>query len=127
MANKLSESLDQCKKFVIAAGTLGLISVMSGCGPATGTAPKVRPSSVPNGAVWAGGADGGAYVLCSVDSSHDVNPCSVWNDYSGQLIESGNYRLRPENRAATASELHVSFPDFKGRIFLSKGLVLQRM
>ena len=86
----------------------------------------VRKVSRPMLLGW-GGADGGAYVRCSVDREHDVNKCSVWNDHNGALIESGNYRLRGENRAATESELHVSFPDVGGLIYLEGGLVLQRV
>jgi len=95
-----------------------------GCGPAAPLKPKTRPQGVPTAALWVGGADGGAYVLCSVDTARNVNPCSVWNDYTGDLVESGNYRLRKEVRAATQSELRISFPDFNGLIYLNGGLVL---
>jgi hypothetical protein len=99
--------------------------MLSGCGPAAPL--KIRPSGVPSDALWVGGADGGAYVRCTVDYVLDVNPCSVWNDYTGQLGESGNYRLDKENRAATQSELKISFPDFGGSIYLEHGLVLKRL
>lgn len=98
-----------------------------GCGPAAPLVPKTRPPGVPSDAQWVGGADGGAYVRCTVDAKENVNPCSVWNDYTGTLIESGNYRLRKEGRAATKSELHISFPDFGGLIYLQGGLVLKRL
>jgi hypothetical protein len=42
------------------------------------------------------------------------------------LIESGNYQLRKEGRAAKESELRISFPDFGGLIYLDGGLVLKR-
>lgn len=55
--------------------------------------PQHRPPSVPNDAIWVGGADGGAYVRCGIDLARNVNPCSVWNDHTGVLVESGDYRL----------------------------------
>jgi len=65
--------------------------------------------------------------MCSVDTARKVNPCRVWNDHRGQLVESGDYRLTTQDRAATESELHVSFPDFHGLIYLDEGLVLKRL
>ena len=88
--------------------------------------PKNRPAGVPSSAIWAGGADGGAYVYCTIDPARNVNPCKVWNDYSGELVEAGDYKLTNGNRAAKQSELRVSFPDFGGKIYLKGGLVLKR-
>jgi hypothetical protein len=110
----------------IAVLTVSLLyAALISCHNATSMEPKVRPVGVPQDAVWAGGADGGAYVKCRVDATRNVNPCSVWNDYSGVLIESGNYRLLKEGRAATESELKVAFPDFGGSILLEGGQVLK--
>jgi hypothetical protein len=103
---------------------LTVLPVMS-CKPTTWE-PKSRPSGVPKDALWFGGPDGGAYVRCTVDVSRDVNPCEVWNDFTGGLVESGDYRLEKEKRAATASELQPAFPDFGGRILLKGGMVLRR-
>jgi|HubBroStandDraft_1064217.scaffolds.fasta_scaffold297152_2 hypothetical protein len=36
--------------------------------------PSHRPRGVPRDAVWAGGPDGGSYILCRVDSAREVNP-----------------------------------------------------
>jgi hypothetical protein len=66
--------------------------------------PATRPANVPAAAVWAGGPDGGAYVLCTVDNARDLNPCTVWDDYTGDS-RSGDFRLLKEGRAATQSEL----------------------
>jgi hypothetical protein len=108
------------------ACTVALASGLVSCGKSASLKPNKKPLGVPADALWVGGADGGAYVRCTVDSSHNVNPCSVWNDYTGALIESGNYQLRKEGRAAKESELRVSFPDFGGLIYLDGGLVLKR-
>ena len=97
-------------------------------GPAKGMAPSVRPAGVPKDATWVGGADGGAYVRCSVDEARNVDQCAVWNDFTGDLIESGDYRIRGQARAATEQELRtISFPDFDGHIYLEKEMVLDRM
>ena len=89
-------------------------------------APMYRPKSVPRYALWVGGADGGAYVHCTLDLTHNANPCTVWNDSTGLVVESGNYRLEKEGRAASEAELQPSFPDFGGRIYLENGLILKR-
>lgn len=104
-----------------------LLLNLSACQKPRSLEPKNRPSGVPSDALWVGGADGGAYVRCTVDIDHDVNLCSVWNDYSGHLVEFGEYRLLKEGRAAKESELRVLFPDFGGLIYLQKGLILKRI
>jgi hypothetical protein len=112
---------------LISVGVFVLVLNLCGCRQPASPEPKIRPAGVPRDALWVGGADGGAYVRCSVDVAHNVNPCSVWNDYTGQLVESGNYRLLKEDRAAKESELHIAFPDFAGLIYLEGGLVLKRL
>jgi|SRR5215472_9239922 len=67
--------------------------------------PEVRPAKVPSSAVWAGGADGGAYVRCSVDAKRNVDVCEVWNDNTGYSAGPRDYQLENEHRAATNSEL----------------------
>jgi hypothetical protein len=97
-------------------------------GPAKPMVPKHRPNGVPANAVWVGGADGGAYVRCSIDRVINVDRCEVWNDSTGKLAEAGEYILRGHARAATEDELRtVSFPDFDGHIYLSDNMVLDRI
>jgi hypothetical protein len=115
------------RSFLGGLGSIALVLSVCGCGPTATREPKTRPAGVPSNAQWAGGADGGAYVSCSIDAIRDVNPCSVWNDYTGQLVESGNYRLVHEGRAAKESELRITFSDFGGSIYLQGGLVLKRL
>jgi hypothetical protein len=92
-----------------------------------GTVPHKRPAGVPEAAIWAGGMDGGSFILCEVDSGRDVNTCRVWNDQSGGLEESGDYRLLKEGRAATSSELKYVWADRGGRIGLQNGLILENL
>jgi hypothetical protein len=111
---------------LLAIGVAVLILSTCGCGPAE-LRPKTRPQGVPSDALWAGGADGGAYVRCTVDPARNANLCSVWNDYTGDLVESGYYRLQKEGRAATLSELHFSGADLGGSIYLEGGLILEHL
>lgn len=89
--------------------------------------PPAKPNGVPTEAVWAGGPDGGSFVFCDVDLKRDVNRCNVWNDFTGQLVESGEYRLLNEGRAATKSELVYAWADGAGWIGLERDLVLDNL
>jgi hypothetical protein len=100
------------------AATISFLS----CGPSE-LRPARKPSGVPVDAVWAGGADGGAYIRCSIDLDRDVDRCTIWNDYTGQTAGPHDYRLQKEHRAARASEL--KFLGAGGEsIFLQNGLIL---
>lgn len=88
---------------------------------------RKRPAGVPKAAVWAGGLDGGSYILCEIDVKRNVNVCTVWNDYSGQIVDQGDFRLLKAGRAATKSELSYRWADRGGRIGLDKGLVLESL
>jgi hypothetical protein len=100
---------------------LGVV-VLSYCGPVG--SPSKRPLGVPKWATWAGGADGGAYIACEADPKRKVDKCSAWNDYTGELVEQGDYQLLGEGRAAARSELVYEGADFGGWIFLKGGRVL---
>lgn len=96
----------------------------SACDRAANWEPKPKPNKVPKDAVWAGGPDGGAYIRCSFDAERNQNPCVVWNDFTGDVVEQGDYRLLREGRAATESELKFAWADFGGWIGLKDGKVL---
>ena len=111
--------------------TLGIALLMAlldplGCHKPASLEPKRRPANVPQDAIWAGGADGGAYVRCAFDVYRRVNPCTVWNDYTGNIVESGDYTLMAQGRAAVQAELRITAADFGGHIYLQNGLVLKR-
>ena len=76
-----------------------------------GSPPRHRPSGIPPNAVWAGGPDGGSYFLCTVDSGRNVNPCTIWNEETGQKILSEDFWVSGEDRAATAAELKYAWYD----------------
>lgn len=98
-----------------------LILLLCSCGE---PAPPKRPPSVPSAAVWAGGPDGGSWILCEVDLARNVNRCSVYNENTGELETSGDFVLRGENRAARGSELIYEWFDGTD-IGLSGNRVLQ--
>ena len=112
------------RSFPVMMVMLFAILSATGCGPHS-LEPRTRPPGVPNDAVWAGGADGGAYVRCTVDKGRDVNLCTVWNDNTGYSSGLGSYRLKQENRAATLSELRI-IGAVNDSIYLQGGLILKR-
>jgi hypothetical protein len=89
--------------------------------------PERRPKGVPPEAVWAGGPDGGSYVWCKIDQIQSSNYCKVWNDFNGHLIESGNYRILGQDRAAGMEELVYGGASRGGQIWLKNGLTLQKV
>jgi hypothetical protein len=107
--------------------SLVYISFLASCNKPPELRPEKRPAGVPNTAEWAGGADGGAYIQCAIDLQRNVNPCTVWNDYTGQVMESGDYKIAKQDRAAATSELKFVFADFDGTIQLKNGLSLTRI
>jgi hypothetical protein len=85
-----------------------------------------RPAGVPRAAVWAGGTDGGVWIDCRVSIADNVDVCDVYDDHSGKKRNSGMWRLRGLNRAATTQELQ--FEGYDGElILLRNALVLQRI
>ncbi len=77
-----------------------------------------RAAGVPESAVWAGGADGGAWIECQVTPNGKSNPCKIWNDQTGALEAMGDFHMEKALRAATEEELR--YQGFDGtRIHLS--------
>ncbi|HXS14275.1 MAG TPA: hypothetical protein VN734_16360 [Acidobacteriaceae bacterium] len=109
-------------KSLINIGAICLLACLAACSDAS-LEPKVRPAKVPGSAVWAGGADGGAYVRCSVDAKRNVDVCEVWNDNTGYSAGARDYQLEKEHRAATNSELKFSGAA-NDSIYLADGRVL---
>jgi|SRR5579863_1081448 hypothetical protein len=86
--------------------------------------PPRRSPGVPEAAVWAGGPDGGSFILCEVNSAASMNTCRVWNHQTGALVESDDHRLLKEDRTATIAELNYAWADRGGWIGLKSGLIL---
>jgi hypothetical protein len=111
---------------LILVTSFALALASTSCSDAT-LEPKNRPAGVPPNAKWAGGADGGAYIWCEFDAPRDVDRCAVWNDYTCQIVEQGDYRLLKEGRAATREELDFRWADFGGWIGLKDNKVLANL
>lgn len=117
-----------------AASVIAVSLLTAACEPGEVSAPA-RPTKVPAAAVWAGGADGGAWIECSVQRSvQDHYRCRVYDDYEGSVWAEGEYVLRlsrwntseknallePANQPAA-----LRYSSFDGRlIHLADSLVL---
>lgn len=85
--------------------------------------PKRLPS-IPADAVWVGGRDGGAWILCRDDGAR--NFCTIYNDASGEIWVKAFFVLQGSSRGVSAQELRYDFFD-GDRIRLADGRVLARM
>jgi hypothetical protein len=112
------------RPLVVSPATLMLAGFLVDCGIRK---PPERPAGVPAEAVWAGGLDGGSFVLCDADSGAPANNCAVYNEDTGQVMDRGSFRLKPENRPARKDELRYAWADWGGQIGLSNGRTLARL
>lgn len=68
--------------------------VAAACGEGRVSAPA-RPASVPATAVWAGGADGGAWLDCvALERTPNRYRCTAYEDHAGSVWAEGEYVLR---------------------------------
>ncbi len=90
------------------AHSLLLLLALTGACKCTSTVtPPPRPPAVPAAAVWAGGLDGGAWILCKPQGPREFD-CTIYGD-SGDLWAQGRYRPSPADAASQG--LHFSFFD----------------
>jgi hypothetical protein len=109
---------------VVALGISSLILISLHSLACSKEQPPSRPLTVPQDAQWAGGPDGGCWVRCSIDVQRDVNYCVAYLDTTGDIMQSGDFRLRGLHRAARLEELSYSWCD-GSLIGLKKQLVLE--
>jgi hypothetical protein len=83
-----------------------------------------RPSGVPESAIWAGGADGGAFIECALPTSSKTNACTVYNDSTGDVWMSGAFALRGSSSNNLNAEPRFEYAD-GSNIGLSDGFVLE--
>jgi hypothetical protein len=68
----------------------GVVLVTAAC--KSEVVPPARPRGVDAKAVWAGGADGGAWILCSKGAASTGRyRCTVWDDPTGEVIARGEF------------------------------------
>lgn len=87
--------------------------------------PPPRPQGVPEAAVWAGGVDGGSFIVCEFDSVFRLNRCSVYNDVTGRLEVEGHFEISGTSKAENVSSFRYSAVDGR-RIYLKDGSILTR-
>jgi hypothetical protein len=86
--------------------------------------PPARPAGVPQSAVWAGGCDGGSFIDCASPTLSKTNPCTVYDDYTGEVFMSGTFVLRVNSSAAPAEAPEFNAADGVN-IFLTDGSRLE--
>lgn len=78
----------------VVAGVVWLVVIgVVSCRPIQ---PPERPASVPFNAIWAGGPDGGSWILCERDPDpiRSTYRCSIFHDFTGELVASGLYEAK---------------------------------
>jgi len=70
-----------------------------------------RPATVPASAIWAGGADGGAWINCAPISGERYS-CVVFDDQRGAVWAQGEYLLR--GQVSATSQPHLQYVSFNG-------------
>lgn len=117
-------------------GALALILALaaSACVRSTKPAAPPRPASVPASASWAGGVDGGAFVLCAPQAPSPGHfTCTTWNDRTGERWTHGLHRLvrvawgdgGPVHHPVEAPPSSLVYEGFDGEtVLLSGGLAL---
>jgi hypothetical protein len=84
-----------------------------------------RPSGVPAKAVWAGGIDGGAFILLSPPTPNGIFPAKIYNDHSGDLEFSGKLRLKQPSPAPIDVNDPKTYSAWDGAsLFLRDGRIL---
>jgi hypothetical protein len=82
--------------------------------------PPQRPTNVPESAVWAGGIDGGGWVVCV--STSECNECTTYSE-TGTIFGPRRFVLKGLKRPARLDELNFEYVD-GSNIGLSGNLVL---
>ncbi|HEX4945043.1 MAG TPA: hypothetical protein VFZ34_00075 [Blastocatellia bacterium] len=91
-----------------------------------------RVNGIPQIAEWAGGSDGGAWIVCEVkDTTQHRFSCQVYDDKTGKLEVSGDYLMKEkssvntEYRAVSTIPAKLKFQAFDGEtIFLENNQFL---
>lgn len=91
-------------------GLFLLLAITGACKDASPATPP-RPSSLPAAAVWAGGPDGGAWILCKPRREPAEFDCTVFHE-SGDVWARGRYRAKP----ADAASKGLDFNAFDGEV-----------
>lgn len=66
--------------------------VLFACDTNAPTAPE-RKTGIPENAVWAGGVDGGAWILCNRIGTEQYS-CTIYNEFTGSIMAKGVFLHR---------------------------------
>jgi hypothetical protein len=69
---------------------------------------------VPAKAIWAGGIDGGDFILLSSPTADGSYPAKIYNDHSGDLEFSGKLRLKEPSKAPIDVTDPKTYSDWDG-------------
>jgi hypothetical protein len=98
-----------------------LMGAFWGCGSKV-EAPQ-RHASIPAEAVWAGGPDGGSWILCEPLTNNSANRCTVYHEHTGEVVKTGLFVARDTHKAVPRNQL--VYDSFDGeRIYLIGNRVL---
>jgi hypothetical protein len=98
-----------------------LLLLLTGACKEAPVTPPPRPARVPAAAVWAGGLDGGAWILCKPRQEPRDFDCTVFHE-SGDVWARGRYRPSPADAAAKG----LDFSAFDGEtLYLMNGGFLE--
>lgn len=87
-----------------------------------------RPRGVPQEAVWAGGIDGGDFILLGPATPDGTYFAKIYNDHSGDLEFSGKLRLKAPGTAPIDVANPKTYSDWDGTsLSLRDGRILQRV
>lgn len=101
-------------------GLLIGVVILTGCLPAD-SRPRERPSQVPEKAIWSGGEKGGNWFLCEGLEDPGLYDCTVYNDFTGEVEQSGVYK----SPGYAVLEEPLEYGTFTGyNIILMDGVVL---
>jgi hypothetical protein len=111
------------------AFAMALNSLLSACQCQTANMeaePPPRPSGVPPKAVWAGGIDGGDFILLSPATSDGTYRAKIYNDHSGDLEFDGKLRLTSPSTSPIDVADPKTYSDWDGEsLSLRDGRVLK--
>lgn len=83
-----------CRSLSVAVAMSSLLAACQCQVQSTEPTPPPRPSGVPAQAIWAGGIDGGDFIVLSPATGDGIYLAKIYNDHSGDLEFSGKLRLK---------------------------------
>ncbi len=78
-----------------------------------------RPKNVPEGAIWAGGVDGGVWIYIK-EKGIQMYYAEIYTDVTGYLWYKGNFKLKQSDSTITIEKIKNNLSGYDGElIFLT--------